>query len=367
MLEQVGGSAAFAAVAVLTSTALHCGSDLVSSPVPDDPELVDATVQNSSAPPETPAAACWSSTSPIAFISNRAGPTDWQLYLMAPDGSAVRRIARGQIRAPAWSPDGRSIAFREHHIDEYDREYVTELAIIDPDGYERVSLLFEASGVAARVGEYSSLDGPSWSADGKRLAFASRRGGRWQIWQVPVAGGAPTPLLPAVEDEQLWPSWAPVDAYRIAVVLGDTTRDIWVLDVRDPGRALNVTRGRVEQPEAPRWSPDERRLAFSARSLTNGGDAREIFVVDVEGEELVQLTSDDMDDLQPVWSPDGSQLLFSSNRARLDQEGRAAGTDPVDLWLAPLDSPAAARAITSGRGGHGIGDWAWTSACGSSE
>ena len=61
----------------------------------------------------------------------------------------------------------------------------------------------------------------------------------------------------------------------------------------------------------PSWSPDGTRIAFQSN---RDGDDLEIYVIELRGGRLTQLTDNDFDDLQPAWSPDGASLVFVSRR-----------------------------------------------------
>ena len=70
---------------------------------------------------------------------------------------------------------------------------------------------------------------PCWSPDGSRIAFASDRGGSWDIWCMSADGSNPVQLTNATEDETT-PSWSP-DGNRIAFSYWQNKSDIWILDM----------------------------------------------------------------------------------------------------------------------------------------
>jgi Tol biopolymer transport system component len=67
----------------------------------------------------------------------------------------------------------------------------------------------------------------------------------------------------------------------------------------------------------PTWSPDGKRIAF--QGVPAPGRLREIFVINVDGTGLTNLTNDPADDYRPDWSPDGRKIAFTSNRHGHDQ------------------------------------------------
>jgi Tol biopolymer transport system component len=317
---------------------------------------------------------CLSSTHPIAFISNRASPVQWDLYLMTSDGGDTVLTAVADIRAPAWSPNGRTIAFWI-----YAQGAGRELGLIDPDVYpdgtEYVVLDFDGPEPAPELADSTLLEGPSWSSDGERLAFASRRDGTSRIWVIDRSGGSARVLLPELRVPHAGPRWSRHDPDRIAYVTREGTGDVWIAQSGEPSNAINVTQGRVAYPETPSWSPDGSRLAFSAESIRGDETSREIYVLALGSDDPPQqLTHNVAMDVQPAWSPDGQTLLVTSDLARLGAAPGERAVAPVDLWLIPLDSPETARVLTLQRldperglvrqsGGHGMGDWAWSPNC----
>jgi hypothetical protein len=90
--------------------------------------------------------------------------------------------------------------------------------------------------------------------------------------------------------------------------------------------------------EDPAWSPDGRRMAFTADRDGN----REIYVIDADGSNSTRLTAELWADYAPAWSPDG-RIAFAS-----DRNGRAAGI--MDVYVMNADGSNPARLTTSGGG-----------------
>jgi Tol biopolymer transport system component len=169
---------------------------------------------------------------------------------------------------------------------------------------------------------------PSFSPDGSQIAFRSERGGGG-IFVMGATGESVRRLSDRGHD----PSWSP-DGKRIVVsteqvidpLLRYATAELWIIDV-GTGQMSRLYAGDAVQPA---WSPDGARIAFW-RVDGNSGQ-RDLATIDADGlEEPVAITADTPVDLNPVWSTDGRELYFVSDRA---------GT--MDVWRVPLD-PATGR------------------------
>lgn len=140
----------------------------------------------------------------IAFASDR-GDT-FQIYTMAADGSDVRRISNGaRLDAfPAWSPDGKSIAYQSY----VDQSLLQGDDSIQDRDYE--IMVAPATGGAARQltnNVFADIQ-PAWSADGKQIAFASDRDGRFRIYVMDVGSGAVSAVNVGA-GAYVAPAWAP--------------------------------------------------------------------------------------------------------------------------------------------------------------
>ena len=150
----------------------------------------------------------------IAFESNRDG--GWEIYVMNADGSDVVQLTnnRGWDGGPAWSPDGRRIAFVS------DRDGDREIYVMNADGSNIVQL----------TNNPSFDTDPAWSPDGRRIAFTSDWDGDFDIY-VMNTDGSNVVQLTNNRGSDLAPAWSP-DGRRIAFVSDrDGDWDIYVMDV----------------------------------------------------------------------------------------------------------------------------------------
>ena len=308
-----------------------------------------------------------------------------ELRLIPPTGGPERQL--GEVQGLAhqgltWSPDGHSLAV------------VDRSSPGDPLG---IFVLDVASGVKTRLTSPSSTFAilPAFSPDGRTVAFSRNPLGRGPfVHVVPVAGGEPRELVPtrfprgrldwipggkeilfaavpvAGDGGQPRPSSAgragpslwrvPADGGQArplagsegavdVAVSGDGHRlvysqetidwDIWRLDLRrrkSPGEAQTRFITSTKNDANPQFSPDGERVAFT--SLRSGQP--EIWVVDRQGGHPLRLTSLGGDGYAatPRWSPDGKTIAFDFS---------AKSPDNVDVYVISASGGAPRRVTTS--------------------
>jgi Tol biopolymer transport system component/DNA-binding winged helix-turn-helix (wHTH) protein len=311
----------------------------------------------------------WSPDGRVLAVSGRpaSGKPDRLELLPLGGGPALAVTAppaesRGDFD-PAFSPDGRSVAF------------VRALAGSVAD----VFVAPVAGGRAVRrTFDNADLEGITWSPDGESIVFSSNRGGIYSLWTVGAAGGSPRFLAGGgtkikhpsasragsviayeswIYDVNLWaipasgagaaarpltsttdewnyaPAFSP-DGSRIAFVSTRSGQpEIWVMGRGGDGafRAASLAGAQVGPPA---WSPDGHRLVFSGRPE---GQA-DLYVADVSGGPLRRLTADPGDEVAPSWSRDGRWIYFSSRR-----------TGDWEIWRIPAGGGEESR-VTSGGG-----------------
>lgn len=221
---------------------------------------------------------------------------------------------------PAWSADGRQIAFFSSRTGNYD------IWVMNADGANQHQL----------TDDLADDRRPAWSPDGTHLVFDSDRGGTRDIWVMDADGGNPRQLTngPALDS---FPSWSP-DGSQIAFYsLEDGTLDIWIVAVEDflqggaAGQPRQLTNElAVEQQNqctyachVPAWSPDSRQIAYLS-------DQTQIWVIEADGKSPHPLTDGEGREHFPWWAADGK--IFYLNEHRSDQQ------EPVnDVWVMDAD------------------------------
>jgi Tol biopolymer transport system component len=202
-----------------------------------------------------------------------------------------------------------------------DGDYAVFGMSADGGGQER--LTDERGDPASPSGLFFQVE-PSWSPDGSRIAFASKREGSFDIYSM-AADGTDTRRLTSTRDDEDDPTWSP-NGQRIAFS-GGPSRDLFVMNADGTSRRPFVTGD--ETDTEPAWSPDGRWIAFVRRMP--GESIREVWLVQPDGSGLRELTSLAAMSLAPAWSPDSKRIAFATNVRNVEFEIYSVGVDAKGL------------------------------------
>ncbi len=263
--------------------ALPTGIGQVSANTGDDTLTVQSLI-NLTQSKDSASSPAWSPDGRrIAFSGSRG------IYVMDADGKNQNQITQGSWdEDPAWSPDGRRIAFSGSR----------DIYVMDPDGNNLINLTNNRTKSRATYDE-----SPAWSPDGQKIAFQRRNGPR-DIYVMDADGRNQTRITYDDNHRQYneSPAWSP-DGQKIAFRArrdGSLGRGLFVMDPDGSNLTLLIQESFADDPA---WSPNGQKIAFSG--------SRGIYVMDADGKNQNQITESRDED--PAWSPDGQKIAFVRN------------------------------------------------------
>ncbi len=241
---------------------------------------------------------------------------------------------------PSLSPDGKSLAYASRTSGNWDI-YVQRVGGTNP----------------INLTQYAPADDsqPAFSPDGERIAFRSERDGGG-IYLMGATGES----IIRVSDFGYSPSWSP-DGAQILVgterIPQPSTRptksQLWRSDVKSGERRM-ISEGDALQPH---YSPHQQRIVYWSRP-SKAGQREDIWTIPAEGGEAVRITSGNTIDVNPVWSPDGKYLYFSSSRGgsmniwrvRVNEESGTTAGEPEAVTT--IGAATSALQLSLSRDGH---------------
>ena len=245
----------------------------------------------------------------LATVSAEKPGESCTLLLFSPETRERRRITSppgGNWLGdgdPAFSPDGRTLAFSRWNAYEESDLYLINLSPgLEPAAKPRRLPLGIRSAAS-----------PAWTADGKSLVFAIHSGGGSTLWQVEVSGTSGPRHLATLGGHAYDPTTSR-SGNRLAYAEVTQYESIWRLEIppsggkaKPPERFISSTR----RDSMPEFSPDGRRIVF----ISDRSGSEEIWTTDADGRNLVQVTSLGGGTIggEPHWSPDSRRLTFCTN------------------------------------------------------
>jgi len=231
-----------------------------------------------------------------------------RLTIFAPSDEPQNRLQRlaltSQATEFALSPDGKQIAFVVRG----------EIFVVN----------VEKGGEAKRITDHPYRDFDiDWSPDGKKLAFVSERDGNREVYIVDIRTRELKRLTNTPDAAESNPKWSPTGNY-VAFIRGPFGRQLCWVDV-NTGEEKVVVEGPFIGEFA--WSPDGRWICFNRRDPAN--NVTDLYIVPWNGGEPVNVTRMPYWNGSIVWTKDGKNIVFRSNRT----------DDNVDIYVLPLERP----------------------------
>lgn len=213
-----------------------------------------------------------------------------------PTGTA-NPVTYSQNYDPSLSPDGSRMVFLKA------LEGQEQLFVANEDGSSERRLL-------NLPGE--DIEDPAWSPDGLHIAYIRIAGASKSMHVMNIDGSNDRALTPP-NQSPIHPAWMP-DSRSILYCTDDdlhppekNSAEIYRIDVTS-GKIATLISGGVNTYPVP--SPDGKRIAFRKMVETNS----EVFVANIDGSGIANLTNHPAFDGWPAWSPDGKRIAFASNR-----------------------------------------------------
>ncbi len=239
----------------------------------------------------------------IAFSSERDGIRE--IYVMDADGTNVTRLTYNSAldSNPEWHPSGSEIAFYS------DRDGDFEIYVMDAEGTNVTQLTYN-----------TNKDGNNcWSPDGNKIAFCSDRDGDFEIYVMDAEGTNVTQLTYNTAVDTI-PHWSP-DGSKIAFCSDrDGDYEIYVMDADGMNQEQLTYNNETDIPGE--WSPDGNKILFC--SNCDGDMFLDIYIMDVDGTNVEQLTTKrdghEYFDFDPAWALGGKKILFVSGTSDLARD-----------------------------------------------
>ena len=230
----------------------------------------------------------------ISFTSDQAGNLD--IYIIDTNGENLTNLTNNVADdySPTWSPDGRFVA------------YVSER-----DGNPEIYVMEVSTKEQRRLTDHKATDlDPAWSPDGNTIAFASNQArdhaADTDIYTMNV-NGKKVQRLTNKGGNNSTPTWSPDGEWIAFRSTQDGIGGIHVMTADgEKQRALTQV-----SATHPAWSPNGKQICFSSEKL--GGVATPtLFTVDTEGKNVKKLTDGTLASEEPSWAPNGLSIVYIS-------------------------------------------------------
>jgi Tol biopolymer transport system component len=242
----------------------------------------------------------------IAFSARLDSPADGDIYTVGVDGRDLSRLTSAPANeySPSWSPDRRAIVFRSAPSAAAAQQGPSDIAIVTVADKVVTFLTHDAS-----LGNWS----PAWSPTGEWIAYYSGGAGRFGLYLIRPDGSDSHRILAGDAE---YPTWSP-DGRRLAFMslgfpAGSSSDDYDIYVVDADGRNVQRLTTASGEDGWPAWSRDGTRIAFTRRTSQEQEDKIHVMTADGADDRLISDTNDGMSYGYPSWSPNDLYLAYSA-------------------------------------------------------
>lgn len=243
----------------------------------------------------------------VAFASSTSGIP--QIYLINLDASGLTQLTNmeGGACQPDWSPDGKQIVFISPCPARAD---FTETLYKDSSLY-----VMNADGSNVQPLNAGTAFDPAWSPDGKSIAFTSLRDGKKDIYVLTLESGVITRLTTVRGDvqENSQPAWSPSGEQLLYMVKRFNAYQVWVMNSAGQGNVQVARSGQSYSDYLPTWTADGETILFSQK---DAGAPSRAWLMSIRYEDIAAKTPTRLNLPRPIEdvdiSPDGQWIVFES-------------------------------------------------------
>ncbi|MFI8516276.1 hypothetical protein ACIGEZ_00385 [Streptomyces sp. NPDC085481] len=282
----------------------------------------DAGAAGVAGPAAVPGAVRVAADHPIVFARYTAAAPVEDLYAISPAGGAPVKLTHTPTVSdvmPSWSPDGKRVAFLR---------YGAGGAI---DG---IWTMKSTGGDLKPVPGTQGASDLAWSPDGKRIAYSKPVGTQRELYVADIDGTPATRLTHTAADE-FHPTWSP-DGGQLAFSRADASGLSRLMRIQ----LSTLAQTPVTLSGSHDWTPDWSRGNRIVFSRVDSTGFAHLYVVRPDGSGLHRITSARANDKYPSWSPDGRRLVFT--------RGGTDDADPEHLFLVRADGTAPTQLTKAG-------------------